>query len=209
MQRIQKIKSLNGVKQILIMEQLVERLVQKDPNAYKALYDLYAKPMYNLCYRLTNNESDAHDALQESFIRIFEKIDQLRQRELFSAWLKRIFTNSAIQIVKSRNKLRFEEFDDQPGMINLKDEAELCDESEFEKNIEYIKEGIENLPDRYRLVFTLYAVENYSHDEIAEMLGIVAGTSRSQYLRAKQKLIEYIQKNKHHERFNERLHSGS
>lgn len=209
MQRIPKIKSLKGEKQIQNMEQLVERLIQKDHKAYKELYDLYAKPMYNLCFRLTNNESDAHDALQESFIRIFEKIDQLRQRELLSAWLKRIFTNSAIQIVKSRNKLRFEEFDDQPTMINLKDEAELCDESDFEKNIEYIKDGIQQLPDRYRLVFTLYAVENYSHDEIAEMLGIVAGTSRSQYLRAKQKLIEHIQKNKHHERFNKRLHSGS
>lgn len=191
------------------MEKLVERLIQKEHKAYKELYDLYAKPMYNLCYRLTNNESDAHDALQDSFIKVFEKVGQLRQPELFTAWLKRIFTNSAIQIVKSRNKMRFEEFDEQPAMINLKDESKLCDESEFEKNIHYIREGIKELPDRYRLVFSLYAVENYSHEEIADMLGIVAGTSRSQYLRAKQKLIEFIQKNKHHERLVERLHSRS
>lgn len=187
---------------------LVDRVLQKDQKAYKELYELYARPMYNLCFRLVNHQEDAHDILQDSFIKIFENIGQLNNKELLSGWIKRICTNTAIQAINNKKKLKFDEFDDQPGMINLREEEEIAREEEFESDIRVIHEAIHQLPDRYRIVFSLHVLEDYSHEEISKMLGIVSGTSRSQYLRAKQKLIELIKKNKHHVRQVEKIHSA-
>lgn len=190
------------------MTHLVDRVKQKDQKAYKELYDLYAKPMYNLCYRFMNHHDDAHDILQESFIKIFENIEQLNNKDLLSAWIKRICTNTAIQALRNKKKLKFDELDDQPSMINLQEEQEIIHEEEFEQNIREIQYAIQNLPDRYRIVFTLHVLEDYSHEEISKMLGIVSGTSRSQYLRAKQRLIELIKKNKQNVRQVEKIHSA-
>lgn len=187
---------------------LVDRVKQRDQKAYKELYDQYASPMYNLCYRFLNHHDDAHDVLQESFIKIFENINQLQNKDLLSAWIKRICTNTAIQALKNKRKLKFDELDDQPSMINLHDEHEIIHEEEFEHNIQAIHQAIQQLPDRYRVVFTMHVMEDYSHEEISKMLGIVSGTSRSQYLRAKQRLIELIKKNKNHVRQFEKVHSG-
>jgi RNA polymerase sigma-70 factor (ECF subfamily) len=187
---------------------LVERIIERDPKACRELYNLYSKPMYNLCLRLLNHQDDAHDVLQESFIKIFENINQLNNKDLLSAWIKRICTNTAIQALKNKRKLKFDELDDQPSMINLQDEHEIIHEVEFEHTIHAIHQAIQQLPDRYRVVFTMHVMEDYSHEEISKMLGIVSGTSRSQYLRAKQRLIELIKKNKHHVRQFEKVHSG-
>lgn len=190
------------------MEHLVDRVKQKDQKAYKELYDLYAKPMYNLCFRFLNHHDDAHDVLQESFIKVFQNINQLNNKDVLSAWIKRICTNTAIQALKNKKKLKFDELDDHPSMINLQNEEEIIYEEEFEQNIHSIHQAIQMLPDRYRVVFTMHVLEDYSHEEISKMLGIVSGTSRSQYLRAKQRLIELIKKNKHHVRQVEKIHSA-
>jgi RNA polymerase sigma-70 factor (ECF subfamily) len=187
---------------------LVDRVKQRDHKAYKELYDLYAKPMYNLCFRFLNHHDDANDVLQESFIKIFENIGQLNNKELLSAWIKRICTNTAIQALKQNKKLKFDELDDQPTMINLHDEDEIIHEEEYQQNLDLVYDAIQKLPDRYRVVFTMHVMEEYSHEEISKMLGIVSGTSRSQYLRAKQKLIEIIKKNKHHGRQIEKIYSA-
>lgn len=191
------------------MEHLVERVKQKDQRAFKELYDLFAKPMYNICFRILNHEDDANDVLQESFVKVFQNIHQLQKAELFPAWMKRICVNTAIQAVKNNKKMVLEELEDKPGMVNLQDERDILEETEFEQNIHAIHEAIKKLPDRYRIVFSLHVIEDYSHEEIAKMLGIVSGTSRSQYLRAKQKLIELIKKNKSNVRSFEKLHSAS
>lgn len=191
------------------MEHLVERVKQKDQRAFKELYDLFAKPMYNICFRILNHEDDANDVLQESFVKVFQNIHQLQKAELFPAWMKRICVNTAIQAVKNNKKMVLEEWEDKPGMVNLQDERDILEETEFEQNIHAIHEAIKKLPDRYRIVFSLHVIEDYSHEEIAKMLGIVSGTSRSQYLRAKQKLIELIKKNKSNVRSFEKLHSAS
>ncbi|MBK8451249.1 MAG: RNA polymerase sigma factor [Saprospiraceae bacterium] len=190
------------------MEHLVDRVKRKDHAAFKTLYDMYSKPMYNLCFRILNQEDDAHDILQESFIKIFENIDQLKNKELLSAWIKRICVNTAIQAVKNRKKIQFEELDENPGMINLQEEKEVIHELEFENNIQAIHKAIAMLPDRYRIVFTLHVFEEYSHEEISKTLGIVSGTSRSQYLRAKQKLIEILKKNTNNVRPVEKIYSA-
>jgi RNA polymerase sigma factor (sigma-70 family) len=187
---------------------LVERLKQNDHKAFKELYHLYSKSMFNLCFRLMNDSDDANDVLQESFIKIFENIHQLKNEELLSGWIKRICSNTAIQALKRNQRLQFDSLQDQPAMINTQDEEEWIHEAEFEHNIDAIKIAIQQLPDRYRAVFTLHVIEEYSHEEISKMLGIVSGTSRSQYLRAKQKLIELLKKNKHHVRQVKDIHSA-
>ncbi len=189
------------------MREQVERIKNRDQAACRSLYDRFSGPMFNLCLRLTNNTEDAHDALQESFIRIFEGIGNLQQPELLPAWIKRICINTSLGLMKARRKMNFEDIEQQPYMLNLQDESEFLSESDHALNIELIQEGIRQLPDRYRIVFTMHALEDYSHEEIASALGIVAGTSRSQYLRAKQKLIDWIQKNKNHVRPSERIYS--
>ncbi len=191
------------------MEQLVERVKQKDQRAFRELYDRFAKPMFNVCLRILNQEEDANDALQESFVKVFQNISQLQKAELFPAWIKRICVNTSIQALKNKKKMKLDEWDESPAMIHLQDEQALIHEAEFEQNIQSIQEAITKLPDRYRLVFTLHVIEDYSHEEIAKLLGIVSGTSRSQYLRAKQKLIELIKKNKSHVRPIEKIYSAS
>ncbi len=188
-----------------MMDEL-ERIKNRDQAACRALYDRFSRPMYNLCLRLTNNSEDAHDALQESFIRIFQGIGSLQQAELLPAWIKRICINTTLGMMKSKRKMNFEDLEQQPFMHKLQDESELFSEMDHELNMELIHEGIRQLPDRYRIVFTMHALEDYSHEEIASALGIVAGTSRSQYLRAKQKLMDWIQKNKRHGRLSERVY---
>ncbi len=187
---------------------LVERLRQKDQKAFKELYLLYSQSMYNLCFRLMNDQEDANDVLQESFIKIFQNISQLKNEELLSGWIKKICTNTAIQTLKRNRKVQFDSIQDQPAMISMQEENEIINEVEFQQSIEEINSAILELPDRYRAVFTLHVLEDYSHEEISKMLGIVSGTSRSQYLRAKQKLIEIIKKKKHHVRQIENIHSA-
>ncbi|MBK9108686.1 MAG: RNA polymerase sigma factor [Saprospiraceae bacterium] len=189
------------------MQEWVKQLQNKDPEAYRKLYDRFARPMYSVCLRLTGHADDAHDVLQESFIRIFEKIGQLRQAELLPAWVKRVCVNTSLQYMKERKNLRFEGLEGKPGMFNVQEESDVLNHADQEQLLDQIHDCIRLLPDRYRVVFTLHVLEEYSHEDIAKELGIVAGTSRSQYLRAKQKLIELIQKKQNYGGPSERLYT--
>ncbi|HEX5624597.1 MAG TPA: RNA polymerase sigma factor [Saprospiraceae bacterium] len=182
------------------MEQLVTRVRNGDHKAFRELYELFSKPMYNLCLRMTGNADDAHDVLQDSFVKVFEHIGQLKQPATLPAWIKRICTNTAILALNQRKKLQFEELDGQTGLFNRHEEEGWIRKLELEQDLAAINEAIRQLPDRYRVVFTMHVLEDYTHEEIAGMLGIVAGTSRSQYLRAKQKLMDILKKNKNHVR---------
>ncbi|MBK8956591.1 MAG: RNA polymerase sigma factor [Saprospiraceae bacterium] len=110
--------------------------------------------------------------------------------------------------MKNSKNVRFDGLENHAAMLNLQEESDLLEHSEKERLLEHIHDCIGQLPDRYRIVFTLHALEDYTHEEIAIELGIVAGTSRSQYLRAKQKLIELIQKKQSYGGQVERFHSG-
>ena len=113
---------------------------------------------------------------------------------------KKICINTALSELDKKQKLQFDDLNDESVLYSLNSEDGVIDEFEHESNMAEIMNAIELLPERYRIVFTLYAIEDYSHEEIAQILGIVASTSRSQYLRGKQKLLEIIKKNKQHVR---------
>jgi RNA polymerase sigma-70 factor (ECF subfamily) len=143
--------------------------------------------MFNVAYRITSREEDAEDALQEAFISAFRNLESYRGDSAFGAWIKRIVVNKAINILKKR---RFESIPDDDRW----DVAEENDSSEYkeELTVDRVKHAIEQLPDGYRAVLSLYLLEGYDHQEIAEILTISESTSKSQLNRAKGKLRELL-----------------
>jgi RNA polymerase sigma-70 factor (ECF subfamily) len=145
--------------------------------------------MYNASLRIVNDPGEAEDIMQDSFLSAFEKIDQYSGMVSFGAWLKRIVINRSIDIVKKR-KMHFEEInDDRHGEIATE---EASDSEDVHQSIERIKACMEKLADGYRLILSLYLFEGYDHEEIGEIMNISSSTSRSQFTRAKKKLLEIM-----------------
>ncbi|MBR9923197.1 MAG: RNA polymerase sigma factor [Bacteroidetes bacterium] len=155
------------------------------------LYQLYSAAMYNICLRMLRNPMDAEDLLQNSFVDVFTKLHTFRFESTIGAWIKRIVVNNCINFLKKR-RLEFEELDDRVTGISDSDNTPSV---ETGLNVEIVNRAIKELPDGYRVVFTLYLMEGYDHKEIGQVLGITEATSKSQFSRAKRKLREILQAN--------------
>ncbi|MBO9640751.1 MAG: RNA polymerase sigma factor [Siphonobacter aquaeclarae] len=166
---------------------LVEACKRGDRKAQYELYRLYSKSMFNVCMRILNHIGEAEDVLQEAFLDAFQKIHDFRQTSTFGAWLKQIVVNRAINQLRQR---RLEWADVGEEAENVGEEDSPADESDWE--IARVREAIQRLPDGFRTVLTLYLLEGYDHEEIAEILSISESTSRTQYMRAKRKLLELL-----------------
>lgn len=173
-----------------IHQDLIDRCRQGDREAQFGLYKLYYKSMYNTSLRIVGNEYDAEDIMQESFLSAFRKIDNYKGKVSFGAWLKKIVINRSLDYLKKR-KVAFEEINEK-----ITDEEAECIEETREPDVQKIREAMMQLPEGYRVVFSLYYMEGYDHDEIAGILRISPGSSRSQLLRAKEKLKAYLTKGK-------------
>ena len=136
--------------------------------------------MYCVAMRFVKNAADAEDITQEAFIRAFQKIGQFEGNVAFGAWLKRIVINNSLDAIKKRRML-FEELNEDYAGLAYQEEA--IDEELLSQQMERIREGIENLPDGYRVILSLHLLEGYDHEEIAEILEISSSTSRSQFFR--------------------------
>jgi RNA polymerase sigma-70 factor (ECF subfamily) len=143
--------------------------------------------MYNVSYRITGNQDEAEDALQEAFISAFRSLDSYRGEATFGSWLKRIVVNKAINALKKRKMESFPE-DEEFDIPDVETESQY----EPALSVEKLRKAIESLPDGYRTVLSLYLVEGYDHQEIAEILNITESTSKSQLNRAKNKLREIL-----------------
>ncbi|MCU0393196.1 MAG: RNA polymerase sigma factor [Thermoflexibacter sp.] len=173
-------------------EQVILRCKRGDRKAQYEIYKLYAKAMYNICLRITGNSLEAEDVLQEAFLIVFEKIESYRNEAAFGAWLKRIVINAALNQVRKR-KLQFSEIEESDDYEDDSyQEAGIAEETSYQA--EQIRKAIAQLPDGFRIVFSLYLLEGYDHQEIAEIMGISVSTSKSQYNRAKKKLQEILKK---------------
>jgi len=161
-----------------------------DQKAQFQIYKLYYKAMYNTSLRIVNDTMEAEDIMQESFLSAFEKIDTYSGTVSFGAWLKKIVVNRSLDSL-NRKKAVFEDIDSHTG---IRDDSgdENARYEELDSRVEEVKEAIERLPDGYRIILSLYLLEGYDHDEIAEILSINSSTSRSQLSRAKQKLISEL-----------------
>jgi len=172
-----------------IHQDLIDACAHGDTKAQFEIYKLYYKAMYNSCLRILRNTQEAEDVMQEAFLSAFDKINSYKGEVSFGAWLKRIVVNRALDFLK-KNKIDSLPLDDK--INQLCEEEEPSDSFEIGDDVADIKKAIELLPSGYRIVLTLYLIEAYDHDEISEILNISASSSRSQYSRAKKKLIQIL-----------------
>lgn len=167
------------------IEQYIKRCVDNDRQAQLKIYQLFSPVLYGLCLKYMRNEDDAKDVFQEAFIIVFQKIQQYKFEGSFEGWLKRIFINKLLETLKNKKKdiLFLDVFD-----TDIEEEEVEMAPIEQEKLLEYIQE----LPDQYRMVFNLYVFEKMKHKEIAKLLEINEGTSKSNLNRAKSILKKKI-----------------
>lgn len=175
-----------------IHQDLIDGCRSGDQKAQFQIYKLYYKAMYNTSLRIVSDTMEAEDIMQEAFLSAFEKIDTYSGTVSFGAWLKRIVINRSLDALK-KNKAVFEDIDAHPGLRDDSNE-DIKYQEEIELKVEEVKQAIEKLADGYRIILSLYLIEGYDHDEIAEILSINSSTSRSQLSRAKQKLIGELKK---------------
>jgi RNA polymerase sigma-70 factor (ECF subfamily) len=176
------------VEQVDIIRDVIDRSIKGNRQAQYQLYKLYSRAMFNICYRMMNDRSDAEDMLQESFTEAFHRLDGFRHDSTFGAWLKMIVINKCINEIK-RRKAKLEFFDD---MSPFEGEEDLHDEQETGLSPDRIKKAMEELPKGSRMIFSLYLLEGYDHQEISEILNISESNSKTQYMRAKQRIKEIL-----------------
>jgi RNA polymerase sigma factor (sigma-70 family) len=168
-------------------QDLLDGCKNNDQKAQFQIYKLYYKAMFNTSLRIVNDIMEAEDVMQESFLSAFEKIDTYSGTVSFGAWLKKIVVNRSLDALNKR-KAVFEDIESHTGIRDESGDDSTRNE-EIDVRVEEVKKAIERLPDGYRVILSLYLLEGYDHDEIAEILSINSSTSRSQLSRAKQKLL--------------------
>jgi RNA polymerase sigma-70 factor (ECF subfamily) len=167
--------------------ELIEQCLKNDPKAQEYLYKRFSKRMYGVCLRFARNTLEADDILQEGFIKVFTFLKDFRQEGSFEGWVKRTFINTAINYYNSKQKERNE------ISIDKAESFQFVTEDILDKiATAHLLELIQGLPEGYRMVFNLYVIEGYNHQEIAKMLNISENTSKSQLSRARASLQEKL-----------------
>lgn len=167
------------------IEQLIKRCKKQDIEAQEQLYRLYAHKLFPVCLKYSASYQQAEDNLQDGFLTIFSKIAQYKDKGSFEGWMKRIVINVALQ--KYRKQAVFEIIRED----HFKEPEIEVDEENI--SVDYLLEIIQQLPDRYRQVFNLYVLDGFSHKEIAQIMNITTGTSKSNLARARVILKEKIE----------------
>ncbi|HEY6977952.1 MAG TPA: sigma-70 family RNA polymerase sigma factor [Chitinophagaceae bacterium] len=167
-------------------EQLIKGCIRHDVECQRILFDQYAGHMMTICLRYSCDRPEAEDILQEAFIKIFSHLSQYKFEGSFEGWMKRIVVNCALKMIQKK-RIRFSEINNQDLTSTQTDPDALSNLTEDE-----LLKLISNLPDGYRIVFNLYVMEGYNHDEIAALLRIQPTTSRSQLVKARKLLQKQI-----------------
>ena len=159
------------------LEQLITKCKKNDAQAQSQIYKLFSSQLFSLCLKYSKNYAEAQDNLQDAFMTIFKKIDQYGNKGSFEGWMKRITINTALQRYRS------------VGVFDIVNEDQIEDVAievyDEDISLDFLLGIIQELPDRYRLVFNLYVLDGYSHKEIAELMDISTGTSKSNLARAR------------------------
>lgn len=171
-------------------QELVNGCRRRERLAQKRLYDTFGGKMFALCLRYVKNRADAEDVLQEAFIKIYENIDAFRGESPLQYWIKSIVVNTALKHIRKQKYLV--ELDEVNPYENLVADNPELTLSGFQ--MQQLLEMIHELPPGCQTVFNLYAIEGYQHNEIAELMGISEGTSKSQYSRARGLLQQKLNK---------------
>ena len=173
-----------------MVEELVERIRQKDQRAMSELYTMYVKQLSSVCYRYVPDENDAKDVLQNSLVRIFTTLPTIdyQGEEVLLGWMKKVVIHEALCYLRERKKLLFVELDETSQQLSNEDEEPQAERLSPEELHKLISE----LPDGYRTVVNLFVFEGYSHRQIASLLNIMESTSASQLYYAKRLLAKKI-----------------
>ncbi|WP_225035878.1 RNA polymerase sigma factor [Winogradskyella sp. SM1960] len=168
------------------LDKLIKNCINKDVQAQSQLYKQYASKLFSLCLKYSKNYAQAEDNLHDAFITIFNKIEQYNNKGAFEGWLKRIAINTSLQRYRQ-----------DVGVYDIVNEDHIEDVSviinDDNISIDFLLKIIQELPDRYRLIFNLYVLDGYSHVEISELIQISTGTSKSNLARARKILKEKIE----------------
>ena len=169
-------------------DELIRGCLKGNGSCQKEIFYRFAGRMLGVCHRYARNSADAEDILQDAFIKVFDKIYQFKSEGSFEGWIRRIVVNTALK----KYSLRRYEKEVIGYEISDRDENEMEPSAYAHLTEKELLELINSLPDGYRIIFNLYVIEGYQHDEIAEMLGIQPGTSRSQLVKARNMLQKQI-----------------
>jgi len=180
-------------KELATEQDIISACIDNDPRAQKILFENYAPKMLGVCARYCSNMEDAKDALHEGFIKIFRLIGNFKGNSTLETWMTRLMINTSIDHFKK--SIKYVHYEDQEKVLEHSDDEKsyIIEIEEDEKiNMADLYGVIQQLPDGYRLVFNLYAMEGYSHQEIADELKISLGTSKSQLARARKLLKKLV-----------------
>jgi RNA polymerase sigma-70 factor (ECF subfamily) len=169
-------------------QELILGCIAARPKAQKALFDIYAPKLYVVCLRYLKDQMRAQDVLQDTFVKIFANISNYKSEGAFEGWLKKIAVNTCLDQLRKDKKLLTD--------VSIDDVSHKLSSESFSAEklmADDLLKLVQALPDGYRTVFNLFAIEGYSHQEIAQQLGISESTSKTQYLRARAYLKERIE----------------
>jgi len=183
---------------INIHQDIIDACKAGDRNAQFRIYKLYYKAMYNTSLRIVNDTMEAEDIMQESFLQAFQRIHSYTGTGSFGSWLKRIVTNKSLDAIRKRKNLVSMEDE----KLDFPDITEENREEEIQFQVAEVREAIGELPEDYRLIINLFLLEQYSHEEISEMLQISNNLSRTRLVRAKQKVLKILREKKLKSSFN-------
>jgi RNA polymerase sigma factor (sigma-70 family) len=183
---------------INIHQEVIDACKAGDRNAQFRIYKLYYKAMYNTSLRIVNDTQEAEDVMQEAFLQAFQRIDSYTGTGSFGSWLKRIVVNKSLDMIrKKKEMISLEE-----NALEFPDIVEENREEEILLQVAEVKDAIAELPEDYRIVITLFLIEQYSHEEISEILNISNNVSRTRLVRAKQKVFRILKEKKLSSSFN-------
>ncbi len=168
---------------------LIKQCIEGNPKAQKALFDMFAPKMYSVCLRYVKDKMRAEDVLQDALVKVYSKLPEYKFEGVFEGWIRRIVVNTCLDQLRKDKKLLKE--------IQVEEVSYRIEQHEFiaEKLMaDDLMKLVQSMPDGYRVVFNMFAIEGYSHQEIATALGITESTSKSQYLRARAYLKDRIEK---------------
>jgi len=169
--------------------ELINHCKRGDIKSYELLYNRYSRAMYHTCLRMVINVADAEDLLQDAFMEAFTNLNKLKNIDAFAGWLKRTVINKSLNHLK-KNKNTWLEIDE-AELDNLPDDGSI-DEDAFRQKVDAVTEALNLLPDKYRVVINLHVFEGMSFEEIARVLEVPSSTTRSQYLRGRQRILNSI-----------------
>ncbi|MFT5876665.1 MAG: RNA polymerase sigma factor (sigma-70 family) [Dokdonia sp.] len=160
--------------------ELVKACLENNARAQKALFEMYSPKFMGVCLRYAQNQDEANDMLQDGFIKIFQKLKSYSGSGSFGGWMHRTIVNTCLDTLRKNKKFKFSvEIEHAEGQVFTSDTA-LSDIRTKE-----LMQLVQRLPDGYRVVFNMFAIEGYGHKEIAEKLGVTENTSKSQYRKAR------------------------